>query len=93
MNVTGCSRGDDGKIINIEKLDAQVLNGIFHQAQHQFPGFSDWYDDKKCKTVKELNIFCKRERRACMGQVNEMNAGDMNGHIEEGIYCQMEHVE
>ena len=73
-NVSGFSRDANQKIVAIPKLDQRILMAIFNQAKHQFPGFNEWYTDRKCQTVKNLNIICKTVR-------NEVISGD-NGAVQ-----------
>ncbi len=61
-NVTGYSRDHNHKLIQIPTLDANVLNAIFVQVRHQFPGFKEDWKDSKARSVKGLNKICRVER-------------------------------
>ena len=61
-NMTGRSRSELNKFIEIPRLNERVLNAIFTQARYQFPGFVDCYTDLQCPTVKALNRICKVTR-------------------------------
>ncbi len=63
-NITGTSREKEThRITQITKLNPVVMDAIFCQAQHQFPGFTDAYTLKgPNKTVAFLNNICRRIR-------------------------------
>ena len=63
-NVTGVSRLTNGSMISVPKLNEEFLGAIFTQAKHQFPGFTDWFMDSKCRTVKAVNDMCRKARHA-----------------------------
>ena len=67
-NITGGSRDSTNKRhLKIPKLNPVIMEAIFTQAQHQFPGFTDEYVLKRCnKTVLYLNDICKRARQDVM---------------------------
>ena len=62
-NVTGFTRADNHKIIEMPMLDQGVLFAIFNQAKYQWPQFTDWYNMRSCATVKDLNDICKKVRK------------------------------
>ncbi|XP_022111594.1 uncharacterized protein LOC110990801 [Acanthaster planci] len=62
QNVTGNSRDENNKRCKIPQINRSIVHSIFSQAKMQFPGFTDWYTDSRCKTVEALNECCKRAR-------------------------------
>ena len=61
-NVTGVSRLANGSKTSVPKLNEEFLRAIFTQAKHQFPGFTDWLTDPKCRTVYAINSMCRQAR-------------------------------
>ena len=80
QNVTGSTRNDSHKIVRIEKLDDRVMTAIFNQARYQFPDFKDSHNSKNCKTVKELNVICKRARNQ---PGNQLAQGERGERVED----------
>ena len=77
-NVSGVSRDENQKVVQIEKLDPRVLNAIFNQARYQFPQYDHCYTNIGCSTVKDLNNICQKIRKERGGE-RQLGAVNDNG--------------
>ena len=59
----------NNKKCQIPQINREVIHAIFQQAKLQFPEFTDWYTDHKCKTVEVRNDGCKLARQEIKGQL------------------------